>query len=63
MLSNGVTVGTITVTDGEGRIEFSTDPDLDQLTLPNDFPEVTDGVTVEIQGLVQGTFASPVLST
>ena len=58
----GVTVGTITVIDGEGRVEFSTDPDLDQLTLPNDFPEITDGVTVEIVGLVQGTFAIVVVS-
>ncbi|TXT16572.1 MAG: putative outer membrane adhesin-like protein, partial [Planctomycetota bacterium] len=51
---NGQLVGTITVTDGEGRVEYSTDPDLDQLTLPNDFPDITDGVTIEIEGLVQG---------
>lgn len=60
VIVGGVTVGTITVTDGEGRVEFSTDPDLDQFTLPIDFPEVTDGVTVEIQGLVAGTFTQVV---
>ncbi len=59
---NGLLVGTITITDGEGKVEFSTDPDPDpdQLTLPNDFPDITDGVTVEIEGLIQGMFATVV---
>jgi hypothetical protein len=58
---NGELVGTITVTDGEGQVEFSTDPDLDQFLMPLGFPEITDGVTVEIEGLVQGTFAAAVV--
>ncbi len=63
VLVGNVLIGTITVTDGEGKVEFSTDPDLDQLTLPIGFPEITAGMTVEIVGLVQGTFAvTPVVA-
>jgi hypothetical protein len=41
-------------------LKFSTDPRIDhgELLLPNDFPVVADGVTVEIEGLVSGTFAA-----
>ena len=58
VLVNGQNVGSITVSGGEGKLEFSTDPKIDELLLPANFPDVTDGMTVAIEGLVSGTFAA-----
>jgi len=53
-----VNVGSIVVIGGEGELKMSSDPKIDELLLPVDFPEVANDTTVEIVGLVSGTFQS-----
>ena len=64
VLVAGVNVGTIEVdAEGEGKLKLSTDPRFDhgELLMPHNFPDVANGVTVAIDGLVSGTFAEVVV--
>ena len=57
VLVDGIFVGSL-VTDaaGAGSLELSSDPDDDELPLPDNFPMISEGVLVEIAGLVSGAF-------
>ena len=42
--------------NGEAEIEFSDNPEEDEMLLPMDFPVIGDGAIIEIAGLMSGTF-------
>jgi hypothetical protein len=59
----GVLVGSITLTNGDGKLEFSSDPDDDETAFPADFPTTIDATTVVAVGpqntpILTGTFGT-----
>lgn len=54
---DGVTIGQITVTGGEGKLKFSSRPDdLDELALPAGLPVIAAGTSASITGVASGSF-------
>lgn len=53
----GVTIGQVTSDSfGRARLKFSTDPDVDERSFPDDFPTIESGVSIAIGTLLTGVF-------
>lgn len=59
VLVDGVNVGQLVGNDlGRGKFKLKSDPDVDEVTLPANFPNASEGSTILVQGLLQGTFGA-----